>query len=151
MSSMDASTSRPHEQSGMPPEQAFWKPLAMVGITSLVVWASIWALVELLVGFHGDEWPIAFILLLFTLLFLTPVMYYNYRRGPKARKYSRRVNILLGIYSACLAVGRIIDVSQRVAHRDLWVELVFAFAWFLLAANYIHRAFKIEDTASLPS
>ncbi len=147
---MDTLTPKTQEQAGMPPGKAFWKSLAMVGITSLVVWSAIWIFVGLREGFQDDEWFIGFILILFTVLLLTPLVYYNYRRGPIARKYSRRANILIGICYAGLGVGEtIVGLRWPPTHHSRYV--VFAVSWLVLAAIYFYRAFKREDTASIPS
>jgi uncharacterized membrane protein HdeD (DUF308 family) len=148
---MDLSTPKPQEQSGLPPEEAFWKALAFVGITSLAVWSAIWIFVGLRAGFQGKEWVVGLIPFLLTVLLLTPAVYYNYLRGPQARKRSRGVSIFLGICYVCMSAGRIVDVLQRRTHRDLWVEIVFTFANLLLAAFFFYRAFKSNDTVSLPS
>jgi len=147
---MDALTSKPQERTGMPPEEAFWKALAMVGITSLAVWSAIWGFVGFRIGLQGDEWPAGLILFVLTVLFLTPVLYHNYRRGSQTRKSSRRVNILLGICALGVSVGNSIEALQWPKHNQWW-HLAAAFAWLLFAANYFHRAFKPAKTDSLPS
>ena len=148
---MDLSTPRPQQQSGLPPEKAFWKALTVVGTTSIVVWASLWIFVGLRIGLQGDEWILGSILAGFTILVLTPLVYSSYRRGPARGRNSRRANILIAIAYTVSGVARIGVVLQQRGHGSMWAELVFAFGWLLFASFFFYRAFKSNDTVSLPS
>ena len=133
----------------MPPEEAFWKALALVGVTSLAAWGAIWIFVAFQVSLQSVEWLAALILFLLSMLFLTPLMYSSYRRGPRVRTNSRRVNILLGTLYTCVAFGHAITDWRRPIGRDPFPTLVFACVFFLFAVIYFYRAFKTEDPSSL--
>jgi hypothetical protein len=137
----------------MRPEKRFWRTVALVVVASLAVWTAISIFLALRVMLQGHPRLIVLIMIVAVTLLLTPVPFYAYLQGTIGLKYSRRRNILVGLYYACMGAAWVIVFLRWPTGHNLHprFELAFAFTWFLVAAIRLHRAFKPEDNVLHPS
>ena len=146
---MGVSISRPQDQSGKSPANAFWKALAMAGILNLVGWSAIlyW------IGFKAAEWDLYLIFFSVTFLLTLLGLYrgYNNRNWWTKKTPGRQVGsaVFWGLLGFFWLVCAFLD---RHRHRpwDFAWELALAVIYILNAARDLRKASQPEATKILP-
>jgi hypothetical protein len=137
----------------MYPGRRFWRAFALVAVTGLAVWGTVWIFMALRIVLQGHPRLMVLIGILAATLLLTPVPYYAYWRETMGLNYSRRRNILVGLYYAFMGAVWVMIFLRGPNGHDLHPRFALApaFGWFLFAAIRLYRALEHQDNIPHPS
>ena len=129
----------------MPPAVAFWKALAMAGITNVVVWSAIlyW------IGPKAGEWDLYLIFFSLSFLLTLFALYRGYvsKNVPMTRQRHRRTAVFCGLLAVFWLVAVVFDRRSR---WDLALRIVLATVYALYAAGHLRKASQPGAVKILP-
>lgn len=139
--------STPQERLSMPPNEAFWKALALTAITNIVVWGAIWYWI----GPNGDDWSVY--LTLFSLSFLMTLLaaFRRYRKGNAFAKWTSRRHGLSAVLWGCLGAAWVaLALLNRHSRWHIAWRLALAVLYCAMAVSHLRKALLPEATPIAP-
>ncbi|HEY2394143.1 MAG TPA: hypothetical protein VGK22_23425 [Candidatus Angelobacter sp.] len=132
----------------MTKQKTFWHALATLVIPPILIWGTL----LYVIGMRANDWIFYAGFILGTIVFLTPLVYCNYKNRTSSQKPTRDDYLQRALVTSCFAVAYSILAFLHPGYPGkAYRNWIMPIAWFVIAAIHLWRASKAEKTRYIPN